>query len=385
MARTKNYVNETKLAHLKMCVEQKFGRPIVSSKDANDLANFLTSANIGNINAQTLRRLFGLVPTNFSPSVYTLDTLSFYVANCSWAQYNPSNKINNTTKIIANLFLNFYADPNFIESNVVDAIAQNEELQNILLDKIAPLKHARIDFFGVRPLRDFLNKVYKRSLLTYTKSKPTNEAFIFSYGLLFLGAFLTENFEETKRYFLLMEQTPLSDEVFNTPAGRKFGVPLIYYHMTGNENQFKKVFNDCLNTREKYKQLMDYHNSNFDSIVIEYLLLINRLDEAKLILKLHIKEKKKKKVKDHFPYYPQLFNLICGCATGDKTLLTYFDINQLRLGERKYYNLIFICYQLKMINRTTVLKRKKLLKQLGQLVKDTGYTWFYKLVEEKNL
>ncbi|GAB1463781.1 hypothetical protein [Pedobacter sp.] len=386
MARTKNIVDEHKLSHLKKMVETKFGRPITSSKDCNDLANYLANIqNEGNINPQTIRRLFGLVKTEHSPSLFTLNLLAKYTQNCAWANYQPQQEIDSNTNLLANLIIDFYADPLFGYNQIVDDICENDALQSLLLNRLATIPAAQGMFFENRPLRDCLNKSFKHALPIYLNSKGnTNEAKLFTYGMLFWSAFLTENRNDINLYFKLIEEMPLTNDIYNIPAARKFGVQLMYYHLTNNETEFIKWFEKTLDIRQENIHLtnFDWNFMNFDFVIIEHLLLIGKYDCCQEVWQLHQQDKQKyQRVKQEVQSFDQYRILIDAfCHKGYYKPVMQFDANATRLGERKFYTLLFIIYQLNHAQQKAHLKRQKLTKQLNNLITDTGYTWFYKLV-----
>jgi hypothetical protein len=385
MARTKTIIDFKKLSHLKKMTEHKFGRSIVTSKDCIDLTHTLTSSiHNHHISPQTIRRLYGLIKTDFYPSLYTLDILAHYVANTCWANYNFVDDAGENLNSTAEWIYNYYANAEFGITEVADAIASSEELQNLLVVKLAKINTAHWMFFEHRPLRDCLNKSFKNALLVYIHEKDTTEAEIFGYGLLFIGAFLSENTKEIEEYFVKMERTPLTKDVYNIPAARKFGVPLIYYHLKGDEVNFNKVMEESLEVREKYVDKMDYYTINFDYSLVEHLILIGRFEECALLWKLHQRDKQtrfpKKPVSKLFEQLTLLFEAFIYGRKKNYSKILEFDCNGLRIGERKYYNLMFLSYMIKFTKKNSSKKLEKLYVQFYELIEDTGYTYFNKLI-----
>lgn len=387
MARTKNIIDETKLAHLKKMVENKFGRPIINSKDCNDLAAYLTTVQPNsNINAQTIRRLYGLVKTEHSPSAYTLDLLSQYVASCSWAGYEIKEEVNESLKLLADWIFDFFSVHEFGYTKVTDAIAESEQLQQLLLLRLASVKTAHWMFFEQRPLRDLLDKYYQHIIPVYMANKEnTNEAKLFGYGLLFWGAFLTENEAGIEKYFKIIEETELTPEVYNIPAARKFGVPMMYYHLKQNENEFEKWFGMALKQRKDYIQQSNYdwEATNFDFVIAEHLLLVGRYEHCKKLWRIHQTDKKKYStlIKRWLHHQQYILLMDAFCSKNFYKKVMQFDANKARMGERKFYSILFVIYQLMHVKKNAAHKAFKLQKQLDLLIADTGYTWFYHLVK----
>lgn len=385
MARTTTIIDFEKLSHLKKMTERKFGRTITTSKDCIDLTNALLKINnSANLNSQTIRRLFGLVKNDFSPSIYTLDLLAQYVANCYWADYNFKEQLKNNTLALADWILDYYANEKFGFTQVVDLIAENEDLQNILLVKLAKFKTAHWMLFEHRPLRDNLNKMsYIKALEIYLDDKGTTEADIFVYGMFFKRALLNENKYDIEKYYQIIDKIILTKDVHDIPAGRKFGIPLVYYHLTKDEINFNKAFNEALIVRDNYTLRMDYNSTNFDSTLIEHLLLIKRYEEIKIIWGLHLKSKEKYcKTPDSESY--QQFNILIEAYTfGQQKFnrdIMKFDCNKMRVGERKYYNLFFLAFLIKHTKKSSQQKLIKLNIQFKELIEETGYTYFKNLI-----
>lgn len=385
MARTTTLIDFEKLSHLKKMTEHKFGRTITTSKDCIDLTNALLKINnSANLNSQTIRRLYGLVKNDFSPSIYTLDLLAQYVANSYWADYNFKIQAENNTLALADWILDYYANEKFGFTQVVDLIAESEDLQNILLVKLAKLRSAHWMLFEHRPLRDSLNKKsYIKALEVYLDDKGTTEAEIFVYGMFFKRALLSENKNDIEKYYHIIEDTTLTKDVHNIPAGRKYGVPLVYYHLTRDEINFKKAFNEALTVRDNYISRMDYNGTNFDSTIIEHLLLIGRYEEIKIVWGLHIKSKVKYCTTTDSECYQQFNLLVEAYALGQQKFykkIMKFDSNKMRVGERKYYNLFFLAYLIKFTKKSSQQKLIKLNIQFEELIEDTGYTYFKNLI-----
>lgn len=385
MARTTTIIDFEKLSHLKKMAEHKFGRTITTSKDCIDLTNALLKINnSANLNSQTIRRLFGLVKNDFSPSIYTLDLLAQYVANSYWADYNFKEQTENNTLALADWIIDYYANEKFGFTQVVDLIAESEDLQNMLLVKLAKLKSAHWMLFEHRPLRDSLNKKsYTKALEVYLDNKGTTEAEIFVYGMFFKRALLSQNKNDIEKYYHIIDNITLTKDVHNIPAGRKFGIPLLYFNLKKDEINFNKAFNEALSIRDNYTSKMDYYGTNFDSTIIEHLLLIGRYEEIKIVWGLHLKSKVKYCTTLDSECYQQFNLLVEAYAFGQQKFykkIMKFDSNKMRVGERKYYNLFFLAYLIKFTKKSSQQKLIKLNIQFKELIEDTGYTYFKNLI-----
>jgi hypothetical protein len=64
---------------IKEKIEQKFNSPVRYSKDCENLANAISNETRSKISGSTIKRIFGIIPTNHTPSLYTLDVISKYL------------------------------------------------------------------------------------------------------------------------------------------------------------------------------------------------------------------------------------------------------------------------------------------------------------------
>lgn len=384
MARNKIILDTQKLQHLSAMAQKRFGSTLSTSRDCITFAQDLKAITNIVVSAQTIKRFFGVVKNNNSPSHFTLNAIAKYAAQTNWVNYKHVEEKNDETRF-ADFILDFYSLDTFANLTIINKLAESQALRNLVLTKIAHLPKAHWCFFEARPLRDFLSGNYTEALKIYVQTKKNNEAQIYGYGLLFLSAFLTKNKAEIKLYFNTIQKIILSDDVFHIPAARKFGVPLMYHHLKNNETEFAQTFNQALIARKQYVQNTDYYNTNFDSNLIEHLLIIERYKECKILLDLHIADKIRitgaNKTDDH--YYRQIFNLITAYSLYQinkknecLALLKKFDIGKLHSGEKSFYNILYIQLLLKLTPISAIKKRKILIYGLQNLVNQTNYIWF---------
>lgn len=82
--------------NLKDEVERKFGKTLKYSKDFRLLSGQILEATNRQLSDSTIKRFFGIIPSRFNPSKYTLDTLSEYLGFDNWDAYVDAQ---NTRKI----------------------------------------------------------------------------------------------------------------------------------------------------------------------------------------------------------------------------------------------------------------------------------------------
>src|SRR3954447_26003216 len=82
------------LSSLKEEIEETFGKKINVSRDCILLSEEVYGKISLTVNPNTLRRLFGLIKSDYSPSYTTLDILSRY---CGFASFEEFKRLKNNT------------------------------------------------------------------------------------------------------------------------------------------------------------------------------------------------------------------------------------------------------------------------------------------------
>lgn len=84
------------------------GRPMAMPRDFEQLSEMLTERTGASLSVSTLKRLWGYVNNHFTPSSYTLNSLSQFVGYDSWQQFSeqrhdiaPSDPIMSTSLNVA--------------------------------------------------------------------------------------------------------------------------------------------------------------------------------------------------------------------------------------------------------------------------------------------
>jgi hypothetical protein len=159
----------------------------------------------------------------------------------------------------------------------------------------------------------------------------------------------------------------------------------MYHHLYKDEWKFEQVFNEAIVIRKNYIAKMEYSYNNFDFILIEHLMILERYNECKILVDLHLGDKLKLEGSDLiFPnFYRQVYNLEKGITYYHNNLkkegsliLKSLEISSLRPGERAYYNLLYLLFQLETVTPSAIKKRANLINQINQLIEKTGYVWY---------
>jgi len=81
---------KTFISYLKEEIQLKFGCEVAYAKDCQILSGQIQKATKRQLSESTLKRFFGIVESPFSPSKFTLDTLSVYLGFANWQDFMNS-------------------------------------------------------------------------------------------------------------------------------------------------------------------------------------------------------------------------------------------------------------------------------------------------------
>ena len=246
-------IENKNLKSLKSAVTKKFGKEIETLPDCIALAREAEKLGF-QVNPQTYRRFFGLIQYNGGFTKYTLSSLARI---CGYLNYEDFQNQQSGKKIEQNLFqlstVKNEDDYWQLSEELCQRIIESPELLSRIHYELLPYPLARTYFMEHHPMRDMICTVYSQYFQEYLKYSRSNEARIFAYGFLFIGSFLSNNFEFMQIYHQRVLKTDLTPEVHVIPAGRKFGVPLLFSYKTGDHKTFDSTFQKMLDARIQYQ------------------------------------------------------------------------------------------------------------------------------------
>src|SRR5262245_16332394 len=112
MARPKYSADPLHIKSLRKSVSQSFGRQLTHSLQCEALSKDIKKVTGTYVSAQTLRRFFGFLKTEFSPAIKTLEALSNYSGFPNWhsftEQFSSASFQPLSLDQEAALYLNFY-------------------------------------------------------------------------------------------------------------------------------------------------------------------------------------------------------------------------------------------------------------------------------------
>lgn len=201
-------------AAIKDEIENVFGRCITSYRDCIDLSDDIFRKTQKQINPNTLRRIFGLVKSEYPPSLSTLDILSKYCGFYSREEfYSTKQKAGNIDIAGQEQLLNYIVTL-FIQTPVKDIFDKtfltlakhtitlfnsNDSLADKFMNVVSKTSIGQDLYFGHFVNIDKLNSYYGNGLRYYLHAKGTEEASIFAHALITLKYWLNNNQEKILR------------------------------------------------------------------------------------------------------------------------------------------------------------------------------------------
>ena len=373
------------LLSLKKELENSFGRKIISSRDCNQMAEDISQKTGESVNANTLRRFFGLVKAEYPPSSSTLTILSRYCG------FNSIEEIKNLTtngdpeininkeevlRYMVSLFKNtlvsgsqertFYP---LVEQTIV-FLERNPSLIDRFQREIARTATGQYYYYEKLPNIDRLGGYYGDGLRHYLREKNTDEGKLFAHAVLVFRHWLTKNKEQLVHHMSEIAAIVPASNVPYHILGRLIAAKL-YNAQVKNESidnilaEAKRYHAGIIARREDSA----FSFPDFELIICEALLLTGHYDEGAEYI-WHGKTYLSTSGQDK----NSLFNL-------------WEDFASLRKDKKKnlskgipdslgFYNSFSKKYNtiIKLLS-TGTLKSKNLARgeQLNNLVKETGY------------
>jgi hypothetical protein len=395
MSRSQNIISEEELTSIKIAVEEAFGRKVLQHTDCVHLSAEIYSKTRSWLSEQTLRRTFGLVKSRFSVSLTTLNILAQYAEFADWADFNAnrSTKLKPLSAGEISLIKGFYnanieppKDINFYQASFVIAqrIFRSNYPESLLLD-LAANKTAQVFFYEMFPGFDYLAGKYANGMRAYVKNKKTKEAYVFGHCVLFLRALLLEKSEELKTEFLSLKKIKLNYDIHPLPLTRFYASHWIFYHLTGDTKKSEEWFKKCTLDLADYYSPPENSSTYFPGyhfVMIEYLLLMGKFNEALRIFRLHetisyLIHPLLVRVASHtevIKIQKSVINSFVGNSMLAKQILKSVDLSNITHFAKKYYT---IWYMIAKLKETKSAKRKeRILLQIEGLIFETKFSYF---------
>lgn len=370
---------------LREAVSQKLDKEILSSKHCAELAHEISKTGIL-INPQTFLRFFGLIKSGGKFHIFTLDTLSQYCGFSDFASFKKSLTENELNQFLGNNNLEINADTYWqLSEQVCRKIMNSSSYLASVHHQLLPYPLARTFFMEHHPMRDLAGTVYAQYFQDYLKYEHSDEAKLFAYGFLYMGAFLTQNKEFMEIYFQKIKDTDLSPDIYVLPAARKFGVMLLHYWLMKDEPSFCKVYDEMLEARKTYKEVSEKSVCSFEYTVLEHLIFTDKTAEMKFLIENNTYQLYSDR--EFVPQDRKENHQICWNIMGAVAYLkskeyneckNYLDkvrLESLSLGWQKYYSILYYFAQYHFVNSAEQLEIEE---ELARLIEETHFSYHTK-------
>lgn len=383
-------INKPGLSNLlKAEVEKTFGKRIANAGDCSLLSEEVFIKTSYKINANTLRRFFGLVKTDYLPSWATLNILSQY---CGFESYDElleskekglaPDKLNEKEflKYLYSLFkyLPVKEDNNetfmaFVKRTIF-FMQQHPQLASSFQRAVAKTQNGQNFYFEQFANIDALNCFFGKGLLFYLNEKKTIEAQIFGHSLLCLKGWLTDDATYCKKHYEEVIKNKLTKSIHPAVVGRYFASCLYHAEMHGLNTERVRI-----QAHQVHASLRPAKNYNYFFPAFEYsfssaLILTGHYEEAFFYADYGLRNYKNR---DNFPekgFYLSL-DLIkanalfhCGKQAEAKELYKKFQPSQFYFLTKKANTILYLCLRKKLKGLDEDDR-----KQLNEKIKETGF------------
>ena len=391
---------------LRDLIEKRFGSPIRTKGDCDLLAkDIVRRTSRRSVSSQTLRRLFGLIPGNKSGfETGTLTILARYLSMTDYEELLEMMRkgrdpiLEAQCRILESLVQGIepYSErqPWLLSDYFVGSIVSGGHLPEELLSTLMGQPYSRTQLMESFPMMDWVNNQEYRSLfeeyLRLQEEGVRAQGELFVYGLLGLGAYMSEDWERLSRCIDRQSQVEITPQMHQLPVARRYGLLLLRDLREGKA--IDGLLREILDVREKYAEDAKGRICNFDYILFEHLLLTDRWD---LIAELGGDFHHEQSSAFYLPasrqrFHHQVWRIYSAAAQlsrGDAgqalRTLQAVDLSQTMVGwectTRLQHHLVLLHCRLDRH------ERKRVLEEVRQLCTSTGFTLFLSLVRELTL
>jgi len=393
MPQRKNCFNKKHISELKAFTTSTFTEPLKHSFQCEHLSKQVKKVTGIYVSPQTLRRFFGLIQSDFSPSVKTLNALAAYNGFPNWhsftEQFSNTNYQPLTLDQEANLYLHFYeidvkeeADMNYhnASKNVALRILFNPALLSKVSSSLAANPVSQVYFFERFPYIDGLHSdVYKRAIQQYLQKK-TDDAQIFGNSLLYLSDFLCNKRKDAKKYFDTMMQFQVNETMHPFAIARFVGTNILNAHLN-NEN-VEHWINEAKRWNQFFLQkgkIKFWSYPYFQHMIGDYINLCGLFEDSYSIVKTIQHFDENYEIEKGYREALQIIYSIGRHSVSSFNYKNWFVYESEKHFEtisplfKKYHEL-----QAMAVYRSCVSgkKREKITENMNRLIAQTGFTYF---------
>jgi hypothetical protein len=267
-------------------------------------------------------------------------------------------------------------------SNIAKIILKNPSLFEELAGYLSKNPVSQIYFFERFPFISGLCNGYLIHLKKYLQEKKTVEAKLFSNCLFFLGAYLSGNLKDQKKYLDIINAIQNIDKLHPFPIARKIMSNILYAYEikdTGSIKHWTKIAFEQENKFQiewKSRSIFPFYHY----LMVDCFNLIGDYETSMKFIK--IAELDYKSYNDgtiEIGYYESfdLMKAICLYHLGEKNdakrILNRTDSSALQFTFYEYHLIHRLKLEIKMCSGNSI-KKQKLQKALADLIIKTGFT-----------
>jgi hypothetical protein len=398
MARKKMVVNNFYLVKLKEFIRRKTDLLCDNNRDIKELSSKIRASTSELLSTQTLKRVFGLIRSEFTPSTDTLNILSSYVGYDSFDNFKKFNKEYQVQAQINSPMLNILIailnkidvgltdedKINLLVENILVLIERDPILANQFYEHIASKPFGRKYFYRLNPNIDALNTYFGHGLTYFILYATNKTERLYAYCMLCFKYFLNDDREKFIQYFEYIKEYDENDLMqISSPVLCRYYATLILASSINNnlDTQLPMIQNNITTYCNNNNPL--FVDQGYLSIIVEALVLTDCLDEAYHILgRISIKINPitgKNYNNNHLKLLALFIDVFTDKIKPDKAQEKYnkeifCDYNKLSL---KYYTIFDKIIQQYLLQNKT----KKDRNNLFRLIDDTGFRFFLKFYQ----
>ncbi len=283
---------------LKTELEHTFGRKIRSSRDCLQLVDDIFQRTGETINANTLRRFFGLVHSQYAASSATLLIL------CRYCGFDSPDEIDTTARKqassditrqeVLHYLISLFRDIPPPEKQEYDRVLDNLTRRTIeflerntaLIDpfqrEVARTRAGQFYYYEQAVQMDHLNDFYGKGLRYYLTAKATPDATLFAHAIQVFRYWLNQDIRQLDKHMSHLIETPPHPHLAPHIMGRVMAARLFHMQAHGD------VTDKLLAEMRRYQSILKITRENspsavpdFEMIICEALTLTGHLAEAR--------------------------------------------------------------------------------------------------------
>lgn len=371
-------------------VESFFGKKILSYKDCLELQQDIFTKTETLLSINTLRRYFGLIKNEHTPSLTTLHTLARYCGYSSFSELpdQATETSGSADPALLQYMVSLFRDTPVIGENdktffnlvrlTTRFLNSHPAMALPFQQAIAKTKNGQTYYYELFVNMDRLNGYYGDGLLFYLREKTDTEAEIFGITLLALRHWLSNDMVRFQQFSQKAIAIPLPLTLPPAVCGRYFGVRVL------QAKQQKKSLGGIYNeARNFYEDLVAANNHNsstgFKLTFTEALILAGEWQEALFYSEIALRKLKKNPPLENGADLTQTFYLFHASALAqvgkEKTaiaLLEKVDATRFDFLSKRFYTILYLLTERKLHLGNRVLQLQHLLNE----------TQFYRLNRE---